>query len=874
MRRAIALPVLGVLVLLTGCRDDRGPSLIARLGEPPAAEFLAPEELFREIEVVSIPVPDGVAPRPNAPNPPIADVAVRIAAAEVQVVEVTMLDMPRGELHLVWEVDGVEDGVDRRSILPGMQVPGDERKVFRFDVASEPEWRGSISRLQLYTGARHRSAVRLGGIRGLGWRPREAAEARVALRPRWVDLGNDVRPAVLVGETRPYEVERTVGRRERLRAEVGVGRGATSEMEFVLEVMERGRVVRSRSLCRVESAQAERWLEIEEDLGDLSGRTVTLRFEAREVNRSDRRAPFAYVANPRIVGPAGGPGQPNVIVVSIDTLRADALSLYGADRPTSPHLDARAGRTGVVFEDAIAPAPSTLPSHASLFTGLDALRHHAVFRAAPPGLETLAELLRARGYRTFARTGGGYLHPRWGLVQGFDRYAYWLNTYDRDGELEAGMKEALALLDGEHEAPFFLFLHTYEVHSPYRVRQPHHGELWPGVEAPPELVWIEAEEPTAETGYRVPRRAEYRLGGPDPNERTGPRVGADVARRLYDSSVAYVDAQLERLWRTLDRLDLWRETIVVVTSDHGEAFGEHGVAGHGYLYDDNLRVPLVLFAPQVGESVRIEEQVRLVDVLPTILELAGAAVPPGIDGRSLVRRILEGRDPGLSREAWSYAGNSGEGVALRVAGRAKLILDDSSTSGQLPRRQLFDLVSDPGELVNRERGDPLADRLESEVEARLLRELAGLRIEVRTSVGSGARLRLSGEGVDPGSTKLLGGDRTDVTWIERRPSVRPRPGEPVILILQGALGESLAATIVGKDGHPSDGPGSRLAISLERSPARWTWNGSAGWREDGPSDAELELRVRWNGESGRAAPTGARPDTELIRQLQALGYVH
>ncbi|MGH7857567.1 MAG: sulfatase, partial [Candidatus Binatia bacterium] len=368
---------------------------------------------------------------------------------------------------------------------------------------------------------------------------------------------------------------------------------------------------------------------------------------------------------------------PNVLLVSIDTLRADHLSLYGYARPTTPAIDAWAKRSGVTFDNVVAPSPWTLPSHASLFTGWNATRHGVNYdQSAVPGeLVLLAEILRKAGWATAAFTGGALLDPRFGFVQGFDRYRYWAAwEAPQSDELRSHVDRALRFLDENAPRPFFLFLHTYEVHTPYRKREPFFSRWSESPSLAASVNFLRPEPPRAANGFRVRETLVWETGvAPRPLQPD--EVTTAVA--MYDSAIAYADEQIGRLLHKLDELGISDRTLVVLTSDHGELFGEHGEFGHYSLYDENLLVPLVISLPRkFGGGRRVTRQVRLVDVPVTILDLVGAPSLPEPDGTSLAPDLLGTKnDEGL--DAWSYAASSNYGIALRLADGSSYVFNNT-----------------------------------------------------------------------------------------------------------------------------------------------------------------------------------------------------
>jgi len=360
----------------------------------------------------------------------------------------------------------------------------------------------------------------------------------------------------------------------------------------------------------------------------------------------------------------------NVILVSIDTLRADRLGCYGADRPLTPELD-RLAAGGVLFERAYAAAPWTLPSHASLFasewphaTGIgtyDAPGHLV------PEVVTLAEVLREAGLETAGFTGGGYLSDAFGLERGFDVF---------EGHLERSDMADVARLAGawldarDRSRPFFLFLHTWEVHQ----------------YDPPEAFRRRWVRPYAGALAAVDSVANFLQNrGAKPAGKPLTESDLRYARDLYDACVASVDTELGKLCERLRAEDLLERTLVVVTSDHGQEHAEHGGTGHGYtLYEEDVRVPLVVALPSLAAR-RVATPVSLVDLAPTIAALAGVEAPARWRGQDLLSPEHEPRS--------CFLGAAYRPLVGAVGAQRKVIL---RASGGAPC-EVYDLASDPGE---------------------------------------------------------------------------------------------------------------------------------------------------------------------------------
>ncbi|MEP6918823.1 MAG: sulfatase-like hydrolase/transferase, partial [Acidobacteriota bacterium] len=347
----------------------------------------------------------------------------------------------------------------------------------------------------------------------------------------------------------------------------------------------------------------------------------------------------------------------NVVLVTLDTTRADRIGAYGARDVETPAFD-RLAADGVLFEQAVSVAPLTLPAHSSLFTGKfppeHGVRDNGGFFLGPEQV-TLAEVLKGRGYRTGAFVGAYVLDSKWGLNQGFDTYfddfdlsqtrAVSLAAIQRPGN--EVLDRALPWIEEARDGPFFAWIHLYDAHSPYR-----------------------APEPFASRYKDHP----------------------------YNGEISFADSQVGRLLTLLEARHLDDRTIVIVMGDHGESLGDHGEGAHGFfVYNSTTHVPFVIRAPySLMHHRRVADPVRTVDVMPTVLDLVGAAPPGPMSGVSLVP-LLTGARSELGLDAYSEAmyplhhyGWS-DLHALR-SGRYKVI--------DAPRPELYDLERDPLEAAN------------------------------------------------------------------------------------------------------------------------------------------------------------------------------
>ncbi|MFZ2055623.1 MAG: sulfatase [Candidatus Aminicenantales bacterium] len=390
----------------------------------------------------------------------------------------------------------------------------------------------------------------------------------------------------------------------------------------------------------------------------------------------------------------------NVILVSVDTLRADRLGCYGYPRATTARLDGLSA-DAAVFMRTYAPSSWTLPSHVSLLTGLNVMNHQVEREhdRMDPELPTLAGELKKRGFYCAAMTSGVFVSAVFGFDLGFD--IFWMGPwgiFKLDGAAQLG-RAASDWLRENCDRNFFLFLHTYQCHAPYDLPEPDRSAfLTPGTPA----------------RVRDPLNA---VGGQQGIFRPLPEQDRLNASDLYDAEVRYTDRMLiGPLLDTLRETGLYDRTLVIVTSDHGEEFYEHGAWRHGAdLYDESLKVPLLIKFPRSRfAGTRVESIVRLTDITPTILREAGARVSDlGLDGRDLVP-LLERREGG-DREflAELAADLLGSRIPRKIAinsGRMKLILNQRYRPEDLAfftapppataQIEVYDLDEDPQEKRN------------------------------------------------------------------------------------------------------------------------------------------------------------------------------
>jgi arylsulfatase A-like enzyme len=478
--------------------------------------------------------------------------------------------------------------------------------------------------------------------------------------------------------------------------------GAATPVRFDI-ADDQGKILFTSRLDPVQNQADRRWHDGEVDLGAYAGRALTL--VLRRVLEQPTIEAFTTPVwgNVTIVARGDGehPAPWNVLLISLDTLRARSMSSYGNPRQTTPTIDWLASQ-GVLFEQTVAPSTTTPQSHMSMMTGLLPSAHGITDLTKGSDLTayaTLAEKLRSAGYITGAVTEDGMLRAALGFERGFDSYAEnkASGSHGNVGLIETTFARAREWLERRGHVPFFLFVHTYQVHDPY----------------------------TPPPGY---------AGRFGPLDTEGPQAELD----RYEEEIRYTDDKVADLWAHVRELGLADQTILIVISDHGEAFGEHGSLRHGTdLYDETVLVPWIMRAPGlIPKGLRVVQPVGLIDLEPTLLDLLALPHDDHIQGTSLAPlwrsdptqiAMLEDRlkDRPLYAEAWGGIrtltdGSADEGwqppgFGLRTS-QTKVLLPRTTPVEASHRIEAYDLGSDPEERRDlfgeqHERFAPLAERL-------------------------------------------------------------------------------------------------------------------------------------------------------------------
>ncbi|HZR81642.1 MAG TPA: sulfatase [Candidatus Binatia bacterium] len=591
---------------------------------------------------------------------------------------------------------------------------GGEMETFELPLPKSAQQRGDnllelehpmiVRRGRAPSGARPRGAV------AYDWLEIAAADGARPPRPQLAAVPDGGDAVVLPGGTRVDYFLRAPARGRLTLAVEGDG-DSVPELQVGV-VREGGRA--STLLTLAPRAGVQR--ELGADLGAPAGQIVELSFAATAVG-SDRGA--VKIVHPLVLGapPGRGVGRdsdgagataaavaadpsssadavalparhdasgrpPNVLLYVIDTLRADHLGCYGYPLATSPHIDALA-REGVLFERTVAQASWTKPAVASLLTGLDPLAHGATSlrQAIRPGVATLAERLAAQGWETAAFVTNVNVSAPFGFARGFETFEYLPEDESRPSRhvlSDALGQEVARWLDRTHDRPFFLWVHSTDPHAPYT--------------PPPEL----AERFRPGRGNGAPPGADpIALGRRARGEGTSlsPAEVPEIVA-LYDGEIAFNDASLGALLDELRRRGLYDSTLIVVTADHGEEFGDHGGFDHGHtLYEELIRVPLVVRLP-AGRlaGARRAAMARQIDLVPTLLDQLGIAPDPDLPGRSLFAR--DGAEAGPV-EAFSHTRLARRELAAITSESWKSV--QHLAGARREDVEVFDLAGDPHE---------------------------------------------------------------------------------------------------------------------------------------------------------------------------------
>ncbi len=428
------------------------------------------------------------------------------------------------------------------------------------------------------------------------------------------------------------------------------------------------------------------------DLSPFGGKKVKISFLTQAQNPDTGQKGLSFWYNPLLFQKKDSKKQDeiNVILISLDTLRADHLGCYGYKRNTSPHIDTLA-QDSAVFHNAYSQSPWTLPSHTSMLTALNPY-HHQVYLAEEkmhPSIITVSDILRINHYYCGGITAGGYVSEKYGFAKGFDSYKgerYIPSSADGARQISLHSQD---WLENNKDKKFFLFLHTYQIHDPYFA---HKNITESYVQGP--LIW--EKMPLAEFLRNQPEKRRY----PFSEEEKANLVG------LYDGEIRYTDEVLiGPMIQKLKELNLYDRTMIILTSDHGEEFYDHSSWLHSHtLYDELINVPLIVKFPESKyKGKRIYPIVRSIDIMPTLLEEADIDYSPfELDGKSLMS-IVKGKEKKnrVFISDFTHKGSEKLRPAVVATNRDlyKIIVNRRSSP---PKILLFNLEDDPLEKTSLE----------------------------------------------------------------------------------------------------------------------------------------------------------------------------
>lgn len=679
-----------VCLILVGCTttEELGPQ--RWIAEDPKDTFSAerigePQEVFRwsfrnqaeldawrlhDVDRETGLTEEGLVVRSSTRDPQLFR-DVDIDASAVDIIQVGIAGLEKGIVELFWAVRS--EPFQRTKSIQLRPGEGTDRspdfKVFEFRVGEHPRWAGRVARIRLDPTSRAGERVVIRWLAGATAGISKAEVREVAGKPWKVALGNDLRNALLAVSGDSFEREIAVPADGRLRLAYGavcVNRSAFARFAPVqLQVLvgPRGRDAERVWEVRLDGddpARAFAWNEEVIDLSRYGGRQIMVSIRTTAAAGSSDQSPCVMaLGNPEVTSGAFERRDPNIILISIDTLRADRLSVYGYRRPTTPHLEDFA-RDAVVFENAHHTGGGTLPSHLSILTSLYPTTHGVEENATKPlhgRWATLSEALRDAGYATAAFVDAGWVRAKFGFAQGFD-------VFDEDaGGFARILPKAEGWLRRHGERRFFLFLHTYDVHSQERRPYDCPGDYPLRYTTDRNVEFDGCKDGRCANDLFRWINSEVREGRLRAAEYLAPEEVAYVSS-LYDGCINYVDDQLHDFFQRLRELGLYDHSLIVVTSDHGEEFLEHGMFIHDQGgYDEITHIPMLLKLPSSPvRGARVSHLAATVDLMPTVLRVVGVPLPGQVQGVSLLPAIVDDRPVRseihfytvLRTEQWKY----------------------------------------------------------------------------------------------------------------------------------------------------------------------------------------------------------------------------
>lgn len=819
---------------------------------------------------------------------------VKLRAAQIDTLTVECSDLMDGDvIEVFWAGPREEFSAERRlsTRVGGVASANDGFRSASFFVRGHPLWAGRIDRIRLDLPQSGGRTYRLRSVAGSLTIPRKDAVSH-AMGKNWrADYRGEVRTVRLAAPIRNETWSVQLPSKPLLRFSYLLEPGVRYPVTFRVRVFKGeagGRQVFEDKLLPAEHAKSElveRSATV--DLSSFSNREVLIRFETESEVGLEHGVAFPAWSEIEIIDLESVQDRPNVLIIDLDTLRADRLSCYGHTRRTSPAIDAWAANEGVLFEHVAAPSPWTLPSHISMFTGMDCLTHGLNMNdRVPDSLTMIAEILADAGYATRAITGGGYLSDSFNLMQGFGALSYWylakLDPAETGNDLEQGVEAAINWIQDrtrrDDPTPFFLLLHSYEVHVPYRAREPFFSEF--AADLPISLVapvHTRTRPARPENGFMHVNEFTVRRSLEDPQ--LVPVEDDEIAavNALYDSGVAYADQWVGRLLAYLRDSSLAERTIVILTSDHGESLGESGLAGHSTLESWEISVPLIISGPGVTDhrlAPRVSGLARTIDIAPTILDLVGLEALEGVDGESLVPVLSDGHDAQGS-PALSYAASTNNGASLWMPSMDRFLFNNS------PWRPIWGAErlerGDSGSDVWSSAQEPSAgsSRNRAALEHEFGRRKSGLRMRLSNPGSAVLLVEMRGEMVTPFRVKSFDAGRASFTWSPPLMRVEIPPSGSLTVFFEG-LPKGEIRFRVGNTAARGQDEGGWEVVDFGDGANEWLLVDQGGRltaREVNQAGREATVVRLWIHGTVEGAGEEFTLDEETAQALRNLGYI-
>ena len=630
------------------------------------------------------------------------------SASNVSAIKICMKKSLGISAQLLWASDKV--GPISRNNMTKFTVI-DDKKFHTYYVYVEdlPNWKGMITKLRLMPGfvpSKKRSNIEIDSIALLN--------IPFIKRMQLEGFQSGLIKASIQGEFRnaicappPSEIEQRVRIPQKPLLDFGYGvlpsawnKEGDGVQFYIKAIDEKDKIyfLFSNYIDPKHSEKDRRWFDGSIDLSQFTGQNLRLILGTRGTNskeqpssqKPDERYDYAVWSNPEVYSNTKGKDDISIILISLDALRKDHLGCYGYSRDSTSNID-RIAAGGILFQNAISQSCWTLPSHASLLTSKYPSFHGATNSYDKLSGEniTLAELLREKGYTTIGFTEPGWLNPVFGLDQGFDTFN------SRTGEVKNRVASIQRWLERNKHRKFFMFFHTYSIHNYFFEKE--------------EFVQPYALErqKKLEKGVNI---IDLRL---EKDKRVYQPLYKNYVKDIYDGAIKYTDKHLGKLFDVFEASLDSKDYLLILTSDHGEEFGDHDHFRHGMtLYDEMINVPLIIRMPDSQyKSKIINEQVQLIDIPPTIFDLINEPIPEFFQGTSFLPLIKGKAREERQQITFSELDNSNYHLISLRTNEYKYIYNIASPRKKIPREELYYLIKDRGETQNLKDSKP--DMLES-----------------------------------------------------------------------------------------------------------------------------------------------------------------